>query len=281
MSYPATVFKVMIASPSDVLAERNIVRELLSEWNAVHADTRQIVLLPASSETHSVPEMGDRAQAIINKQVLKGCDLLVGVFWTRIGTATREFESGTVEEIEQHMKAERPTMLYFSSAPIVPNRVDAEQYSRLKSFKASCESRGVCESYTDIAEFRAKLYRHLQLKVNQDPYFQVAEMSSDAGTTAGLDPPDLVHLSHEAQVLLKACSADPAGQMLHTYHVGGPAILVGNTNIIEGNSARSRALWEGALNELEREGLVVVKGPHREIIEMTREGYAVADRLSL
>lgn len=148
MSYPATVFKVMIASPSDVAAERNIVREVLFEWNTVHADTRQKVLLPVGWETHSVPEMGDRPQALINKQILDGCDLLVGVFWTRIGTATGEFVSGTVEEIEEHIKAQKPTMLYFSNSPVIPDSVDPDQYSGLKAFKVSCQSRGLYESYS-------------------------------------------------------------------------------------------------------------------------------------
>ena len=37
MGFKATVFKVMIASPSDVTAERNIIRDVLSEWNAINA----------------------------------------------------------------------------------------------------------------------------------------------------------------------------------------------------------------------------------------------------
>jgi hypothetical protein len=88
MSYQATVYKVMIASPGDVEAERAVVREILSEWNTVNSDKRQVVLLAIGWETHSAPEMGDRPQAIINKRVLRDCDLLIGVFWTRIGTAT-------------------------------------------------------------------------------------------------------------------------------------------------------------------------------------------------
>ena len=35
MSYQATVFKVMIASPGDVSAERKIIREMIAEWNNV------------------------------------------------------------------------------------------------------------------------------------------------------------------------------------------------------------------------------------------------------
>jgi hypothetical protein len=85
MPYNANVFKVMIASPGDVAVERSVIREVLSEWNTVHSDTREVVLLPVGWETNTSPEMGERPQAIINKQILKDCDLLVGVFWTRIG----------------------------------------------------------------------------------------------------------------------------------------------------------------------------------------------------
>ncbi len=114
MSYSASTFNVMIASPGDVASERAIVRDVVYEWNAVNAASRKVVLLPVGWETHSSPEMGATAQTIINRQVLSKCDLLVGVFWTRIGTATEHHLSGTVEEIEGHISAGKPAMLYFS-----------------------------------------------------------------------------------------------------------------------------------------------------------------------
>lgn len=81
----------MIASPGDVASERTIIRDVIYEWNAVHSESRDIVLMPIGWESHSSPEMGSSAQEIINKQVLDKCDFLVGVFWTRIGTATSEY----------------------------------------------------------------------------------------------------------------------------------------------------------------------------------------------
>lgn len=180
MSYTATVFKVMIASPSDVASERSIIRELLADWNVVNADSKKTVLLPVGWETHSVPEMGNRPQDIINRQVLRGCDLLIGVFWTRIGTATGQFASGTVEEIEEHIRADCPVMLYFSNTPVTPDSIDPEQYRQLKEFRKACRSRGLYESYTDINDFRAKLYRQLQLKINQDPYFKKTPGTSES-----------------------------------------------------------------------------------------------------
>jgi hypothetical protein len=278
MSYQATVQKVMIASPSDVAAERSIVREVLSEWNVVHSDSRRIVLLPIGWETHSIPEMGSRPQALINKQILNDCDLLVGVFWTRIGTSTGEYESGTVEEIEEHIKAGKPVMLYFSNSPVLADSVDADQYARLKSFKNDCKSRGLYESYSDLGEFRSKFYRQIQLKINKDGDLNSSDTQQIVITDA--QPKPALQLSREAQALLKACSEDPSGQILHIPHLGGVVIQVSGKNFVEDNTPRSRAKWEGALAELENEGLLEAVGAKRQIFKMTREGYAVADQIA-
>lgn len=71
MAYEAQVIRIMIASPSDVQEERTKIREIIYEWNDIHAADKKSVLLPISWDTHSTPEMGDRGQAIINKQVLQ------------------------------------------------------------------------------------------------------------------------------------------------------------------------------------------------------------------
>ena len=130
MPYQATIYRVMIASPSDVAEERQIIREVVNEWNAVHSSIRLIALLPVGWETHSAPEMGARAQSIINRRLLDSCDLLVGAFWTRIGTPTGESVSGTVEEIARHIGEGKPAMLYFSSVPVIPEIINREQYDK-------------------------------------------------------------------------------------------------------------------------------------------------------
>src|SRR3990172_1493833 len=121
MSIQATVYRVLIASPSDVLSERKAISEVLYAWNALNSVAMNIVLLPVMWETHSAPEMGGRPQEIINKQLVRDCDFLIGTFWTRIGTHTGVAESGTVEEIREFLKAGKPVMLYFSTAPVVPD----------------------------------------------------------------------------------------------------------------------------------------------------------------
>src|ERR1700716_3442973 len=115
MSYASTVFNVLIASPGDVNAERDLAREVVYEWNASHSRSRKIVLQPIGWETHSHPTMGDRAQSILNEQILKDADLVVAIFWTRIGTPTGEAPGGSVEELQRHMTENKPAMVYFSA----------------------------------------------------------------------------------------------------------------------------------------------------------------------
>lgn len=95
MSYQATVYRIFIASPSDVVEEREVIPKVIHSWNAANSLYHKVMLEPVKSETHATPEMGDRAQAIINKQLVEKCDILIGVFRTRLGTPTGEAESGT------------------------------------------------------------------------------------------------------------------------------------------------------------------------------------------
>lgn len=113
--------------------------------------------------------MGKRPQAIINKQLVETCDLLVAIFWTRLGTHTGEAESGTVEEIIEFRKAEKPVLLYFSSIDIPQKNIGLdhlEQYKKLLEFKKQCEKEGIVTSYKSFDDLRMKLNRHITQKIN-------------------------------------------------------------------------------------------------------------------
>jgi hypothetical protein len=167
MGFTAYILKILIASPSDVVAERKAIPEVIHAWNAVNAEEAKTVLLPIMWETHSTPEMGERPQEIINRQLVDSCDFLIGVFWTRIGTHTGKTKSGTVEEIERFIKANKPVLLYFSSVPVRMDSVDQKQYEKLKNFKDECKAKGLIENYSEIPELREKLNRHLSTTVRK------------------------------------------------------------------------------------------------------------------
>ena len=166
MSFDAKVFRVLIASPGDVGEERNVIPEIINEWNAVSAAQSKSILMPVKWESHAAPLLGNRPQAIINEQLVNDCDLLVGVFWTRIGTHTGVSISGTAEEIEQFVAQNKPVMLYFSQSPVDPEKIEIDQFTVLRGFKEKMRLKGLTESYSGIPDFRQKFSRQLAINLN-------------------------------------------------------------------------------------------------------------------
>lgn len=167
MSKPVTMLQVFIASPGDVQEERDVICQVLQDWNDRHADEYGYVLQPRRWEKHSTPELGGRPQAILNRQIVDSCDILIGIFWTKLGTPTGESESGTVEEIERAANLSKPVMLYFSGVRIEPDRLDGVEFARLKAFRAQMQTRGLYDSYRSVEEFRDKVTRHIHSHVRR------------------------------------------------------------------------------------------------------------------
>lgn len=273
MAYDAKVFNIMIACPSDVAQERKIVKEVIYQWNSANSANRGIVLLPIGWESNSSPDMGDRAQEIINRQVLSKCDLLVGVFWTRIGTSTGGFVSGTVEEIEKQIVLGKPVMIYFSEQPVVPDSLNPEQYVKLKQFQESIRDRGLYETYDDAEEFRDKFRHQLQLKINEHQLFKDVVQDNPKGKNQ-----PAIRLSPESKTMLKEAVQASDGTLMYSSSFSSDEIIVNGRNVISDTSARGIARWKAALRELVELGLVADLGKG-EVFEMTDLGYQTSDAL--
>jgi len=165
MPYNARVYRILIASPSDVEEERDIAVKAIQDWNDLHSFTRKVALLPLRWETHTAPEYGERPQEIINRAIVDDSDILVGVFWSRIGSPTGVAQSGTIEEIERTGAAGKRIMLYFSQVPIDPEQIDLDQMSKLKQFKSSTYPNGLIENFKSRTSFRDKFSRQLEIAV--------------------------------------------------------------------------------------------------------------------
>ena len=165
MAFQASVYRILIASPSDVEVERDIATRVIQEWNDVNSADREVALLPVRWETHTWPEFGRPPQEAINKQIVDDCDLLIGVFWTRIGTRTQAADSGTLEEIERIAGQGKPVMLYFSRTKQNPDEIDVEQLQSLRAFRQKVKDSALIEQFSDPVEFRDKLARGLERQV--------------------------------------------------------------------------------------------------------------------
>jgi hypothetical protein len=280
MPSPATVFRVVIASPSDIREERRMVRQVVHDWNAAHATTRGIVLLPVGWESDSAPLMGDRPQSILNSQIIRNADLLIAVFWTRLGTPTGNAPSGTIEEIQELLSAKKPVMIYFSSAPVRPESVDQPQYAALLVFRQWCETHGLVGKYDSAIEFQQKLTRELAVLVNTHPLFgQKFPMGDTLEAHATTEPDPAVTLSEEAKVLLDQATRDPNGTVIVVDTLGGLTVQTNGRNFAQEADARAMAAWRAAVAELLEHDFLRALGPKNEVFQVTRSGYEAVDRV--
>ncbi|HYA43251.1 MAG TPA: ArsR family transcriptional regulator [Syntrophobacteraceae bacterium] len=169
MPYQAMVYRILIVLPGDVTQERQAIPEALGDWNAAYSEDAGAVLLPLNWETRSTTATGDRLEAIVTRQVVESCDILIGAFWTRVGESLGLTGSEVVREIEGFANSGKPVMLYFLSAPVVPGSVDPEQYESFLEFKGTGSRLGLAEDYGSIQELRAKLLPQITRVVEEIP----------------------------------------------------------------------------------------------------------------
>ena len=287
MSYSTTVISVMIASPSDVIAEREAARDVIHDWNNTHAGPKTAVLLPIGWDTHTSPELGKPPQEIINERVLRDSDLLVGIFWQRLGTPTGGYPSGSVEEIRHHIDAGKPALVYFSDAPPAPD-ADQAQLAALAQFREWCRANGLPRPYKDSHDFEKHFARDLQLALRDHPYLRLraGAASRAAGEDqSGFGKPMIVlapagsTLLEESRQLLLEAAKDPSGVILFASVMGGTIIQTNGKQFGIQGDARSMARWRRALDELAANSFVEPRGSKRELFFVTDRGYKLADRL--
>ncbi len=277
MSYRASVFEVMIASPGDVPEERGIIQSTLLNWNSEHSRANQLVLQPVMWETHAAPDLAGRAQELINRRTLDFCDLLVGVFWTRLGTPTGEHESGTVEEIKSHVAAGRPAMVYFSSRPVIPGSYSEEQFKSVLEFQSWCQENGLVGRFDDTAEFSTKFSRDLSRILRDNPYLaSLSTVVEETIDNAG-DGLETVTLPAKAATMLLA-AADGTGMVTVMRALNGTHYSAGGTEFVHDGSRKEIAEMEHAVNKLESFGLIRDRGFKGEIFEVTHEGFQAISR---
>ncbi|MBZ9753529.1 hypothetical protein K7W42_22105, partial [Deinococcus sp. HMF7604] len=154
------MLRVMIGGPNDTTEEREVARQVVAEWNLQHAEAEEIVLLPKHWTTHTRPALRGRAQAVVNEQLTDRADVLVALFWSRLGTDTGVAESGTVEEIDKFHASGRSVLLYFAEKPLpfqkAGNADTQAELRRVQEFRARVEQDhlGLYDTYSTTAHFR-------------------------------------------------------------------------------------------------------------------------------
>ncbi len=267
----------MIASPNDVSEERQLVRDAIYEWNAIHSKQFGVMLNPVGWETHVAPEMGGRPQEIINKRILEDSDILLGIFWTRLGTETGEYVSGTVEEISRHIASQKLTSIYICDRPIPPSKI-TDQYQKLQLQIREWMPNGVLEFYNDLLTFKQKIKDHITLQLQNNEYIHnLLDNSSFENEAPSSNKHSIEPTEEMVQILLNAGKNNDDIQFIRT--MGGVLFNVGNLNmhLTEG---RELAKWQHTIENLVSYGLLKDRGYKNELFYLTNDGWNAFDQLN-
>jgi hypothetical protein len=136
------------------------------------------------------------------------------------------------------------------------------------------------EKYSDIEEFKNKFRRHLQLKLNSEPCFTELP-KSDAESEVETAISNMPKLSQEAQTLLKKATVDEHGLIHRVENIRSVSVITNYENLLREDDPRESAIWEGAIKDLEKFGLIEDIGHKRSAFKVTREGYEIAELITL
>jgi Domain of unknown function (DUF4062) len=165
----AQLLRVVVASPDDVQAERNVLPAVIEELNASIARDREWRLELARWETDAHPGFHPEGpQALIDAILrIKDCDVLLGIFWKRFGTPVHDAGSGTEHEFRRAYEAwqqrRRPhIMMYFNQRAYTPKtKAEAEQWVQVLAFRENFPKEGLWWPYNGRVQFERLVRRHL------------------------------------------------------------------------------------------------------------------------
>ena len=178
--------------------------------------------------------------------------------------------SGTVEEIREHVALGKPAMLYFSSRPAAPDKLDPEQFKQVQAFKTECRGRGLIDTYKDHDEFRKKLARHINRLVSS--LLDGKPVPLPTAATAS-------ELSVESKTLLAEAVQDRDGCVLYSPTHDGADLDTNGKPLIPPGNPRKRAAMLAALKQLRELEFLEDESGKGEIFMVTAAGFAAADKL--
>ena len=175
---PVQLLRVVVASPSDVQAERNALPTVIEELNNSVARDRDLHLELVRWETDAYPGFHPEGpQGLIDDILsIENCDILIGIFWKRFGTPVPDAASGTEHEFQRAYQAWRQTgrphiMMYFNQRAYAPKtKEETDQWGQVLEFQRNFPKEGLWWPYRGKAHFEKLVRRHLtQVLRRQQP----------------------------------------------------------------------------------------------------------------
>ena len=122
MAKSVTSYSLLISCPSDVMKFLDNIKDAIDSFNHGFGRNNNIFVdyIHWSKDVYSNLSKNGSPQGEVSNQIFglgdydyeHEVDMLVGIFWTRFGTPTEKYGSGTEEEINIMLDAGKPVILY-------------------------------------------------------------------------------------------------------------------------------------------------------------------------
>ena len=186
-----TAYDLLISCPGDVGKYVDIVKECVDEFNRYIGRINDAMIVCKHWSTDSYAQSGDKPQELLNAQFVRDCDVAVALFWTRFGTPTDKYGSGSEEEIEELLSRGRQVFLYFIDEPISPSVMNNDQYEKVQTFRENYKDRGIYRVVNNVVEFKKLFTNDLNL------YFSPIVTGDKDADDKEVESPDLLVVGYE------------------------------------------------------------------------------------
>ncbi len=194
------IYRVMIGSPSDIVDEIKAAKRIILEWSCLNAEAHNVVVLPLHWKENAYPGVGKHPQKMLDKQLVEKSDMLVCIFGSRIGTATDTSDSGSIEEIEEHIKAGKQVMIFFKKSTEDIYTIDKDQLDKLRQFREDYKGKALWIDYEDVREFEDLFQQKLVLFINANWLnADIDAMEQEHDKQVGFSEEELQIFAHWAQ----------------------------------------------------------------------------------
>lgn len=152
MAYTAVVLRMLVSCPGDVTKDDlAALHRMINGWNVLLGEQFGCVVVPVTWNEHAAAEFGEPPQDILNRQLVDVVDFAIAIFWGRLGSPTRNAESGTAEEIQRLHEAGKPVSILRCDRPVPREKEDLPERVRLQEYLHSLYPTSLLMSYDDEA----------------------------------------------------------------------------------------------------------------------------------
>lgn len=174
-----TVYDLLISCPSDVTEYVDMLEKEVLHFNNFFGRSNNIIVRTRHWSKDSYSEFGNTPQELLNKRIVDSSDMALGVFWTRFGTPTKNYGSGTEEEINRMLTMGKQVFLYFLDKPVCPSKINQEQYKKIQTFIKNYKNKGIFFIVPDEKTLTNKFRENLELYF--DSIIRGAEFKKNSG----------------------------------------------------------------------------------------------------